>query len=240
VTPSITDRYELLGGTVSYRDLAHGAAPWLQSPLVRTEAARARLRAWAEGGGMSRPTPTAREIRERLVYIGMDRADRSIADTVVEVLLRIAPPARDAVLSECWIIGLGVAGLCATAPATAPGALRIIALNGQALDDGLPTTVAHECAHHWLLPLRAPTKPVTLEAARSAREVFVGLAAEWKMLDRVLAPELRDEWQAVALTRAWGFTGPGAEGEPQAAGVHARVASEASAARAALRARSDL
>jgi hypothetical protein len=208
---TLSDRYELLAGAVSYRELAAGAVPWLVPALTATEPARARLRAWAEAGGLTR----APDVNLELAYLG-DPAGRPI---VVRTLAQIAPPARDRVLAGDWVLGIGRTwrGCVTTAPAFPPPdqseALQLIVVTVALPDEELQALIAHEVAHHWLEPGCSPSVAAMPTAERvERRETVLRYAAEWGHLDDVvLEPELARERQAASLAGAWGFTGSAAD-----------------------------
>lgn len=231
---TLAEKYELLAGTVSYRAIVADAVPWLVDALVRTDPARERLPPWAAAGGCAQPPMAAEQIRRRLVYIGAE----DVATVVVEALTKIAPPARDFVLSRCCIIEVGriTEGWFGAAPVARAGCepLQMIALNGRISDAAaLAGLFAHEAAHAWLLPHRSPATAEESAASREARRSLLTLAADWKLEPRVYAPAVRDEWQATALARAWGFTGPSTDGATCAASARRAALAELGAAVAA-------
>lgn len=211
----LTDRYEMLAGRLSERELAKGNPSWLVESLVPTDAARERLRRWAEQGGLERPTPSWTEMRERLNYVG----DDSIGRVVVAALAQIAPPARDYILTNTWVCGVGRqsrgwAALAPPAPAEAQEALRLVVVSG-AMDDNedLAAIVAHECAHTWLAPVFAPADVTPIAERRQAHEHVLTLAAEWNQVTPLVRSYERSERHAATLARAWGFVGSAADPE---------------------------
>jgi hypothetical protein len=207
---SLSEKFELLSGAISYRALAQGEARWLRPELVRTEVARERVRTWAASGAFAALSTDDVEYNLRPRYIG----DVIVRAIVAEALTKIAPPVRDLVLSTCWIfeVGKDATGWFGALPTAR--AESVINLNGDRPLDELASTFAHECAHAWLHPMPRPTASAyEAGAGEDQRATLLGLAGEWKMPHVVLAPRIRAEWQAASLAAAWGFTGAAASGE---------------------------
>ena len=57
----LSQKIRLLGGNVSYRDVAK--ISWLHDEMVCTDLARERLVAWGKAGGLAQPEPSADDIR---------------------------------------------------------------------------------------------------------------------------------------------------------------------------------
>src|SRR5262245_34087793 len=79
--------------------------PWLVPEMLVTEAARDRLRRWAEGGGLAEPdSPAARRaIIRNITIIGDDLLD----PLVQKALLQIPPPVLDHVWRHALLLPVG-------------------------------------------------------------------------------------------------------------------------------------
>lgn len=143
----LEERMAWLAGQATARDVCHHL-PWLQPPLVATEAARERLTAWALAGGLRRPKPDT----TTLEFYG----DRSVKVAAIMALDVMAPPARDYVLNNVLVLGVGVTteGWCGN---LAGRPLRkIVALARGANKDNndgayyARRIALHEFSHAWL------------------------------------------------------------------------------------------
>jgi hypothetical protein len=203
---TLSDKYELLAGAVSYRALAAGAVPWLGPALTASDPARARLHRWVAGGGLRR-VPA---IDTELVYLG----DEAVRPVVVRVLEQIAPPVRDHVLDTAWVLAIGrrAAGQTMAAPLLpprgGPEVLGLILVDGRYDDTALAAIIAHEAAHLWLEHRTAAPPP---KIARALQAVGWALATEGGEGDALLERLLAAERRAAALTAAWGFHGSAAD-----------------------------
>jgi hypothetical protein len=145
----LEDRMALLAGQASARDVCHHL-PWLRRPLVATESARERLTAWALAGGLSRPKPDTTALQ----FYG----DKGARVSAIMALDLMAPPARDYILDNVMVFGVGVTsvGWCGTVAGALPR--RIVALSQGANEDNndgayyARRIALHEFAHAWLEP----------------------------------------------------------------------------------------
>lgn len=194
----LEDRIALLAGQASARDVCHNL-PWLRPPLVATESARERLKAWALAGGLARPKPDTTGLR----FIG----DRAINVSAIQALDTLAPPARDFILDNVIVFGAGVTidGCCGTLPPWP--ALKVVALRrGVAPDVHDPgeafyarRIALHEFAHAWLEPVVTWGPSATSEQMAATDTPSPG--KHYTKEDRPI------EIRAWALTENW-------EGEP--------------------------
>lgn len=149
---SLEYRLGLLGNVVSGRDYFKGPARWLRRELVSTPAARGRLRAWALAGGLHKPVPDGTDVR----FCG----DVCIQAAAAMALNMMAPPAREYVVKNTFVVGAGhesdgFAMLFPARPAKGQRARLVVLTKG--LPDNDPGALAcavrqalHEFAHVWL------------------------------------------------------------------------------------------
>ena len=233
-------------------------APWLTKELIATEAAWERVRRWAAAGGLAQPdTPeTRRATIERVVMVGDDTLHPLVRRALERLPLPVLDHIRrHAVILP---VGRSCAGFCVTETRPYDDAVEARRWLSVAYEvparDGLfrrllrrfqgrrgpdhdpeasfMDTVGHEAAHHTLLPAPPPRAARTVaEATKTVedRRRHVSLAVEWGLLSHVAKPDERDERQAAALTRSWGFSGVGADGERCALNARRAVLAEAAA-----------
>jgi hypothetical protein len=156
----LEDRVALLAGQASAREVCQGL-PWLRRPLVATDAARERLKAWALAGGLSRP----KRDTSKLEFYG----DLGANVAAVMALDVMAPPARDFVLDNVVVLGVGVTteGWCGNL-AGRPFR-KVVALSRGANRDNnegayyARRVALHEFSHAWLEPDRADAAPSVVD-----------------------------------------------------------------------------
>jgi hypothetical protein len=185
------------------------AMPWFGETLVVTEPARERLRAWVEAG-----SPITSPADVPMVADGLD-AELS------DALTGLPPPVLLHLARHAVVIAVGhqAEGYCVTPPpprVDSTEARRVLNIEWHVgADAEFRGCVLHETAHHWLEagpPLvREPLPLSAIREARQDRATLVRLGLEWNLLARVVAPETERELRAVALARAWGGNGPGAD-----------------------------
>ena len=195
---TLEERFTVLGGLFTYRQLVAGASPWwVDDNHLCTDDAKARHRQWCLDGGLMRPAP---DVRETIQYFG----DPPVLPIVVAALESIAPPARDYVLATTQFISTGWStyGWTNASPSTRH---QLVVLSCERRDPmAIWEVVLHECAHVWL------------EATRVAAATTVGqinlreesLRAGWH-------PELSRaitliESRAKRLASTWEIAGRGA------------------------------
>lgn len=195
---TLEDRVKLLAGKVSMRQLAGGAAAWLRPELVRTAAARDRLRAWCEAGGLERPPMSRDEIVDQLSYVGPPYMGVAVALAVESM----APPARDYVLDHVQFIALGEhhAGWIAGVRTPRLEARQTIAIAGVQNDSAgtfmARRTTLHECAHAWLEPSSLPpTVAMQRQAAKAAASAAGKLYSAADIPIELRAWSLAEVWE---------------------------------------------
>jgi hypothetical protein len=217
-------RHRLLGGQLSWKELAKGEPGWLCPALAATVAARDRLASWCAGGGLQRVAPSEAEIERAVQFVG----DEEVLPLVSRVLARVPPPVRDHSLTNAWIVGVGRSthGYVALAPpqrlAERDEPLKLVVLAVAGLrDDDACSLIAHELAHHWLLRWSAPASATvtTVAEAREHHDRLLTFARDWDVLPQVLAPIERDEREAAELCRVWGFEGIGSDSDDRVRGA---------------------
>jgi hypothetical protein len=193
---SIPERFALLGDF----EPAVFMAPWFSAELVATPAALGHVRAWVTAG-----QPVADV--EALMVLG----DGPVAEAALAVVRVLPPPMKHLAVSKVAIVGIGAesAGECHAMP---EGRTCLVAISAarRGLDD-LRSLVAHELSHAWLHPPspRRPSSPADRRALHALTERVYAAAARGECDEWTLAG-LHVEQEAVALTRALGFTtGPG-------------------------------
>jgi len=137
---SIESKFALLGGRVSYRELATGAYRWLQNELVVTEAARERMAAWVDSGGLTR-TP---DLGSLPLY-----GDHELIP-VVTAAFRLVPACVAEVMTGVAILTSGRSSNGWTG--AFPPRARVVVLAGSRNDEQIRRTLLHEIAHVWLEP----------------------------------------------------------------------------------------
>lgn len=189
---------------------------WLTREMLATPAARERAKTWAH----VEDTPEARRTIARSIARVSDPHLDVLLDQALE---RIPAPVLSHLQANTMILTLGatVRGWCATPRirATATESLQVLVVNHNGDDDDFVATAAHEVGHSWTvprLPLDAP--PVTDEQVREADEqqqgrLAFGYSLGLNLLRVLVTPEIRLEEVAGDLARAWGFTGPAADGD---------------------------
>jgi hypothetical protein len=208
-------------------------APGWSSEMMVTTAARERIRAWVAAGGLARPdTPQERaELVGRVAVVGDDTLELLVRDALGRLPLVVLDHLRrHAVLLP---VGRRCGGFAALLPAPEADAIEarrvlVLAYDGsdKAAEIEFLVLVAHETAHAWLLP--SPScEAVRPEAeARTSRQRYLRVAVSFGMLDRVIRPAERDEYQAAALAHAWGFEGANTEGAGCAANARRKIMNE--------------
>ena len=142
---SLDERYEMFGGRVSYRELAHGAGRWLTLMLTCTDAARGKLDDWLRScPGPPWVAPSIEELEMRAHYHG----DFALVRSLANALQKVPPPVRDYALQKVTFMGIGLhaLGFCGARPEL-PDARPwwIVSSAKEACD-----TFGHEIAHCWL------------------------------------------------------------------------------------------
>jgi hypothetical protein len=136
------------------RDVDDGLSPaarvshvpeWLIAELIATEAARHKLRAWAQAGARDIADPA--EILTKLDAYG----DPILPHLVARTLAKLPPPVRVYALDHVTFLLVGAAfgGWCGPRPALAKPWLVVISAR-----DGVQATealIAHETGHAWLM-----------------------------------------------------------------------------------------
>lgn len=188
---------------------------WLIPELVCTEAARMRLRRWADCG---RPALSRRAVARDVVVLGLAR----IRSMLVAAVRRTPPPVAHYLVHHTWIVGggQGLLGWVQQAPRPPAGALQLVWLDGKLDPGGVWSVAGHEFAHAWLLATAPADQVPTLHERERAARAPARLAAKWGRPDllaterqRQLRALRRDEIEAARLAAAWGFSGAAAEAD---------------------------
>ena len=179
--------------------------PWLCDELVTTDAARVRLRRWAQAGHPSPPDHAA---------AGLVGPEPGMFNTIRATLARLPPPVRHHVAHHVVFVAIGerARGVTDAWPtvfkAGTDEGLQLVVLS---YDSDLESLVAHEVAHTWLGDIQRATRGVrTLEGYQDPPD-FDALAVEWGAGVRLQVA--LNEWRTANLARAWGFAGLGARPE---------------------------
>jgi hypothetical protein len=236
---ALADRFQMLAGRLSERELAKGHPAWLVPELVISSAAKRRLYRWAARGGFDVPrTMTLQDVYDRLNY----RGDGEIHLLVADVVATLPPPVQEHVIGNSVICGVGksTAGWCGGFPIVRRAGrnerLRWIAICGKWPVNEVKTVVAHEIAHHWIEP---PATLVTFKDPDSGerlvptRQETLAVVAMKDRIDEYVQRCARRERRAAALCRAWGFTGAAAKADQMATLASAALRTEIAAAAAA-------
>jgi len=197
VNLSLEERHAVLPG-VPARCLVHGM-PWLRGPLVSTEHAIARLRAWVAGGGLQRPAP---DIRKALPLYG----DTEVLPAVIVALELMAPPARDYVLQEATILAAGWGTLAWTGGTPLGSRPHVIVISAHARNlAAVSRLMLHEAAHCWL---EKPSVPCTSAVDQDALPSLLAALEDGAQLQAQFSARTEHK-EALARTLAnlWEQTG---------------------------------
>lgn len=212
--------------TLNPKDRAAALPSWCVPELIATESARDRLRAWAAAGAAQ---PDAALVR---VVAG------DLEALVRRTLASLPAPVIDHLARHAFILATGreVAGWCASLPAPRTDATEgqrvlVATMPRSGADADFCSMVMHEAAHHWLEP-GAPLHQVSVTAAavheaRDNRALMLKCGVEWGLLHRLTEPAGQRERRACRLARAWGATGPAADGAFCASAVRDAIVAEA-------------
>jgi hypothetical protein len=178
---------------------------WVSQPLIATEHARRRLRAWTDA---DRPDPRP----EQLAYDG----DPVVGAAVIDVVRRLPPPVRHHLVATCAVFGITTTGLYLSGvplptPLLTPVSVILLAVRGLSRVD-VEAAAAHEFAHGWLTRRAQRTHSVA-----EFEDALSTVGSDPNLFDLVSRDAQRDERQACELARAWGFVdGPLVNAEQQA------------------------
>lgn len=194
MTPGISleSRFELLQGRVSFRELCTGAYRWLRNELVVTEAARERLAAWVNSGGLTR-TP---DLDNPPMY-----GDPGVLPSVRAAFAVLPACVAELIMANTAILVSGRSTLGWTAPL--PDRPRVIVLDGGRTNESITRTLLHEIAHVWVEPWDSDS-PFSRVMATAAG-VESGMAyARAEGFEPMLATHTRiKESRAINLAKVW-------------------------------------
>jgi len=188
---SLESRHALLGGRVSLRALCAGACQWLTPALVITQAARERLAAWVESGGLER-TPDL----SRLPVYG----DARVLPAITAAFTALPPPVAELMVRDVavFVAGRETHGWTGAAP----GRPRVVLLAGDRPDAVVAETFLHEAAHVWC-------EEWGTQAPTSARFASITAQAHAANYSPRLAPITHiAETRAINLASAWALALP--------------------------------
>jgi hypothetical protein len=208
-------------------ELVAAAASWYSgSPMLATAAARERVKRWIADGA---PVASYKDIARRLTFVG----DVEIEHAVLSALERVPPPVSHHVLNHTVVFGSGWAtiGFHATPrlPTPAHEPLSIVVITGACRDyEEVEALVGHEFAHAWLTQPPDALEELESTRERAARdEHLVEMAVGHGRVDLLARLRARDEAQAAALAKSWGFDGAASNPETCAAQAQALVRHDA-------------
>jgi hypothetical protein len=182
-------------------------APWFTAELIATRPACERLRHWF---ALSRPPLSRRAVARDVIALSFDVSARV---ALVSALRKMPPPVVHYVITHAWFIAIHreLRGWTWQAPPYPLEALHLIALDTTEPQE-LYGLAAHEVAHAWLLPSCPPESVPTIRERMESRALPRRLAERWHRHDLIASlirqdvrEAERDERQAAALARSWGF-----------------------------------